>query len=344
MKTTIKITGFISLFLISIGTLFKLLHLPGSNLLLLFGPLCFTVLFLPVFFIRRIRNSESSLEKATNIIGLIALTDIFFGVIFKNLHISGANILLLLGTFLFAFIALPLYMFGVKKKSEKSMSEKIALVFIGIYCSMFIILYSLRFTFDIINTYVVLSDQQVKSTKAINEIIADYDRMMKDKDIECGEIKKIEDLRNDLLNYIQEIRILLISYSESEYNTDEIFNNYRLISNGDDIDITNYCMGWKKGKELKNKIINYQTSICNYLTTHEKKGLAIEINSLLNTGDVKTERGLMNWDQAMFNNVPLTGALAILNGIEHDIKTAELFLKRSIVTDNNTTQDSIVQQ
>jgi hypothetical protein len=42
--------------------------------------------------------------------------------------------------------------------------------------------------------------------------------------------------------------------------------------------------------------------------------------------------------------VPLTGALAILNGIEHDIKTAELILKRNIATDNNTTQDSIVQQ
>jgi hypothetical protein len=252
--------------------------------------------------------------------------------------------MLLLGTILFAFIALPLYLFGVKKQSEKSLSEKIALIFIGIYCSMFLILYSLRFTFDIINTYVILSDQQVKSTKAINEIIADYDWMIKDKDIECEELKKIEDSRTDVLNYIQETRILLISNSQSDYNTDEILNNYHLIANGDNIDITNYCMGWERGKELKNKIINYQTSIFNYLTTHDKKELAIEINSLLNTGDMKTERGLMNWNQAMFNNVPLTGALAILNGIEHDIKTAELILKRNIATDNNTIQDSILSR
>ena len=109
--------------------------------------------------------------------------------------------------------------------------------------------------------------------------------------------------------------------------------------------LTSPIIAWdgRKVKNLKIKslIIKHLSVIILLLT---KKGLAIEINSLLNTGDVKTERGLMNWDQAMFNNVPLTGALAILNGIEHDIKTAELFLKRSIVTDNNTTQDSIVQQ
>jgi hypothetical protein len=123
MKTTMKITGNVSLALIAIGTAFKIMHWPGSSPILILG--FFTLCF--VFFPAAIYlNYTYRKEQKKPLLNLsIAAGGITFmvGVLFKLMHWPGAALLLFAGWTIILGIFLPILLF-VKLKEAESKKEK----------------------------------------------------------------------------------------------------------------------------------------------------------------------------------------------------------------------------
>ena len=63
MKQVLIIFGAFVLFLISIATMFKIMHWPGAGPLFVIGMTLFSGFYLPLFFIERIIQNKTALVK-----------------------------------------------------------------------------------------------------------------------------------------------------------------------------------------------------------------------------------------------------------------------------------------
>lgn len=338
MRTAIRILGFLTLFFIFLGTLFKLQHWPGASIFLILGNLSLVTGFLPIFFIDRINKSETGIDKAVNIIALISISMIFLGGLFKVQHWPGASLMLIFGNVIFTFIGLPLFIFSRTKKPDKKIIEIGALVLIGLYVSMFLTLTALKYGRDILTTYVKLGEQQQNSIELLDRIIDKRDSQIVNK---SGELSTIEQRIDGALGFINETKAELIRIADGDYDVESKINNPELIMRKDNIDIPNFVMvgstfgsSGKRGEYLKTVIIELKTLMLDFVETNDfknKEQLTADIEKILNTEDSENWGRILPWEMEMFYYTPLSGTIAILTGIEHDIKTTELLIKDEIV-------------
>lgn len=119
MKKLLYITGFFGAISSAIGVVFKLLHLPGANAFFIIGWIVLLLIFVPIFAILRYRGSNSykPYERALIILGGISAVTGGLSGVFKTLQLQGADILLLMGSFIFVVGFLPLYFYAMYRKS-----------------------------------------------------------------------------------------------------------------------------------------------------------------------------------------------------------------------------------
>lgn len=123
MKTTMKITGNVSLALLALGTLFKIFHWPGAGPLLVVGFVLVCFFFFPaVIYINR-REEGSKSPMLLNLSILIGGILLMMGILFKVMHWPIANLLLQGGWFFVLFLFLPTLLYA-KLKDAKSGFEK----------------------------------------------------------------------------------------------------------------------------------------------------------------------------------------------------------------------------
>ena len=120
MKNVMIKSGLISSILFLIGAILKILHLPGAAVLLLLAATVFSLVFLPIFFVFKTKNSPSSTK-------LIMGSGVLFGIIFciatlfKIMHWPFASLLWKIGLADLFFLFLPLYFFnGIRKEETKT--------------------------------------------------------------------------------------------------------------------------------------------------------------------------------------------------------------------------------
>ena len=119
MKKLMYIIGLLSAISLSMGFLFKLLHWPGGGYMATFGFLGFVLLFMPMLAIDRYKLTlnKALSEKLKIILGFTSAAITGLAVLFKTLHLQGADILLVLGIILFSLGFLPFLFFRMYKKS-----------------------------------------------------------------------------------------------------------------------------------------------------------------------------------------------------------------------------------
>ncbi|MFA6261858.1 MAG: hypothetical protein WC760_10345 [Bacteroidia bacterium] len=122
MKTTMKLSGLFALSLISIGTLLRILIVPGANMLIVSGFVLLTFLFLPsaVFLEYTFSAQKKLFQRISLLLGSMALCN---GILFKVMQWTGANVLINLGFLLLLVLVLPL-VFSTQVKSNPSKTEK----------------------------------------------------------------------------------------------------------------------------------------------------------------------------------------------------------------------------
>lgn len=107
MKKTMKIIGWISMTMITVGALFKIQHWPGAGILLIFGFLFLGTIFFPsaLWVMRKESKLKGSLF--TYIISIFGGILFIFGILFKIQHYLGAGILLTIGFSSIGLILIP---------------------------------------------------------------------------------------------------------------------------------------------------------------------------------------------------------------------------------------------
>jgi len=119
MKKVMYLIGLVTTISMSIGWTFRILNWPGGSELLTYGFLGFALLFIPMVAINyfKVNLHRALSEKLKIILGLVSGVIAGFAIVFKFLHLQGADELLLGGAFLFSFGFLPFLFFSMYKKA-----------------------------------------------------------------------------------------------------------------------------------------------------------------------------------------------------------------------------------
>jgi hypothetical protein len=119
MKRLMYLIGLGSSISLGMGLCFKLLGWLGGNELLIYGFLSFTLLFLPMLTIDRFRLKiqKSLSDKLRFALGSVSALIGGVAVLFKILHLQGADYLLLIAAVVFSFGFLPFLFFTNYRKA-----------------------------------------------------------------------------------------------------------------------------------------------------------------------------------------------------------------------------------
>jgi len=127
MKKTMKMIGWISMTMITVGALFKIQHWPGAGVLLVFGFFILGTLFFPsaVWVMRK----ESKIKNNLFIYIMSIIGGIFFifGILFKIQHYPGAAWLLIIGFSSIALLLIPAILIS-KLRDENSKNLHLAYI------------------------------------------------------------------------------------------------------------------------------------------------------------------------------------------------------------------------
>lgn len=119
MKKLMFLIGFIGSLTLTAGVTFKLLSMPWGTELYTIGFLTLLLIFIPLLAIDRYKGaiSKAISEKLKIILGSVAAIITGLSGLFKLMHLQGADLLLMLGAFIFAIGFLPIFFFTMYKKS-----------------------------------------------------------------------------------------------------------------------------------------------------------------------------------------------------------------------------------
>ncbi len=167
-----------------------------------------------------------------------------------------------------------------------------------------------------------------------NEVI--YDDFLEKAELNPSKVAPIKDVAleirekaDHLFEMIQEMKIEIVNTSEGEGNPaiDEDNNvQISLINGKDNMNIPAEIMITKgRGLELKKEIEEFREWLIEDVVDEEKnKELVESIHHSLHTEDHKAEDGQTHpWESANFEHLPLAGVVAIMSGIQTDIRNVE---------------------
>lgn len=119
MKKILFILGYLFTAGIITGFLFILLHLPGGSMLLNYGTIGFSLIFIPYYSLRILKQKVEEKTGSTRIYSGIASSVIIgISVLMKMNHLMGADIALALGIGILTILFTPLTFIRLFKLSE----------------------------------------------------------------------------------------------------------------------------------------------------------------------------------------------------------------------------------
>jgi hypothetical protein len=134
MKRILNICSCIAIIFMCVGCLAKVMHWPGSAVMLLLSLGFLSLFYLPVYYMYKRKSMNGWKERLRTGFGIFCLSAFFLGVIFKTMHWPGAGPLFVLSMVLFSLGFVPAYMINKFRNSENG-AEKAMHVFGGIVVS-----------------------------------------------------------------------------------------------------------------------------------------------------------------------------------------------------------------
>lgn len=120
MKKFMFVSGALSAVAFIIGSILKVMHLPGAAVMLVLGFFSLSCIFLPLLFVLKMREASNVRDKL--ILGLGTALGILYSVsmLFKIMHWTGANIMWVSMLVIALTIFIPIYFFtGIRKPETK---------------------------------------------------------------------------------------------------------------------------------------------------------------------------------------------------------------------------------
>ncbi len=140
MKKIMLLSGGVLTALLVVGLTLKFMHLPGAAFMLVLGVAILNFVFLPLLFTLKIKEKQTSREKAISGIATICGMLMSIGLIFKVMHWPGANMLIVVGFGALLLVFLPVYFFTGIRQAETKVNTMVSSVIILSAASLILIL------------------------------------------------------------------------------------------------------------------------------------------------------------------------------------------------------------
>lgn len=122
MKKVMIVSGVATVLSFVVGSMFKVMHWPGANVLLVLGFAGISLLFLPLLFIFKVRELPVARDRAILALGIFSGSLYFLAMLFQLQHWPGARIIWLGNLTISFFVFLPLYFFSGIRRPETRMN------------------------------------------------------------------------------------------------------------------------------------------------------------------------------------------------------------------------------
>lgn len=203
MKKIMMYSGITSAILVAIGILFKFMHWPGAGITLVMGISMSSLIFLPLMFILKVKEKQSSRDKLITGLGALAGSALSMGILFKIMHWPGANMLGMGAVLLMVFVFLPIYFFTGIRNAETRVNTIVSSAIIIIGAGLFMALVRAPRGSQMIR--VRNTSNYVHSQNILNSTRAIHQRLSKDSSFttlaQSREIDGLcEELKADLIS------------------------------------------------------------------------------------------------------------------------------------------------
>ena len=304
MKKVTLISGFISSFLVMTGILFKFMHWPGAAAMLVLGIGSCSLIFLPLLFVLKVKESVDLKNKFIVMVGMFSAICLSLGILFKIMHWPGANFLGITAIVSLIGIFLPVYFTaGIRNPETKTNTIIISLV-TSLGAGLFLALVNTRPSATIAekNYY---SNQQMQNISELYLITNENDtnkNFNEEKQKLASEINlRIEKMKLDLFNRSENKLLSKVDYSNLENPTN--FKEVNLYLFGND------TLAEQNLTDLKSELLSYLK-----LIPENKQKIAREVLNI--DGKNNKDNEFQTWEQIYFYNTPISVALQNLNQIK----------------------------
>lgn len=304
MKKAMLISGFISIFFVMTGILFKFLHWPGAAAMLVLGIGSSSLIFLPLLFVLKVKESVELKNKLIVLSGMLSAIGLSLGILFKIMHWPGANILGSIAIVSLIGIFLPNYFTaGIRNPENKTNTIVISLITL-LGAGLFLAMVNTRPSATIAKKS-FYSNQQMQKISELNTVLALKDTIATKTEEQSNFVAnidfKIEKLKLELFNRAENLTLSKIDFSKLE--KPENFKDVNIYFFGND------TLPEKNLIELKSELFAFLK-----LLPDNKQKTAIEILNI--NGALNKDNEFETWEQMYFYNTPISVALQNLNQIK----------------------------
>lgn len=309
MKRTMLISAGFTAFTFITGALFKIMHWPGANALILASITVLCFLFLPIIFIFKTKEAGSIREKIT--LGIATLFGIMISLatLFKLLHWPGADVMWLSSLGLLFFIFLPIFFLGGIRNKETKFNTIISSVLILVAIGLLFALTQIRYSKWTVFTEAQADVSLMEVTSFIPET-TEASALLNERSAEL--IQQIRQLRKGLFIYLNS------NLGEQKQDFE------RLKEMGKDISLT-HTYFFTDNESPRLELVKLAKSLNEY--THALPEGVLAQLSILNTEKRKRYgedmEEMISWEEAHFSHVTLSVAIRNLSVLELAVKAAK---------------------
>jgi hypothetical protein len=322
MKKSIYYTGIASAMLMLFGCMFKIVHWPGANIMLVLSVFLFCFYFFPVALMANYKSQETPKHKSLHIITFIVFFICVMGVLFKVLHWPGAGIFLIIGLPLPFVLFLPAYLYSTRNEKKENSMNFLGLMFGLIFLAVFSVLLALSISKQVLRNGITRVYSIEKTTKFSNAVMDT-----------TGSESNVRQKADELCDFIEGIKIELLETTYNDTRVDKQSGsryNWQMV-NLEDKQIPNNILfalvDKPKFEMLRDKVRDYGTTL---LETKKIDARLTELTKEL--FNVESERELLpngevadlTWEQREFANKQLIFVLGALSQIQSNIRIVEL--------------------
>ena len=313
--------GLTSTFLLLAGTIFKLMHWPGANVMFMLGAIILALIYLPLILRHKLKESPNN-EALLHISGFVGLAFTTVGSLFKIMHWPGASVLLMVGLGTLAFIYVPIYFY---KKYQVSANKPITFSASLVAMTCLILVFALTRVNNSpnFNRGITMIDDELRQSTKSSEANSKLYALAS----ESNSADHLKNAANEAVMYLERLKTKLIAETEGVSQEQAATLSLSDLSKQSNFDITTYMMFYSEEEEFSH------VTLVKQLNAFESKLLAvypenmreavketypIQVNSVYELkGEEKT------WAAYHFEHVPIIGVVSFLSKLQSDIRQAE---------------------
>lgn len=314
--------GLTSTFLLLAGTIFKLQHWLGANVMFMTGAVILALIYLPLILHHKLKESPRN-EALMHISGFVGLAFTTVGSLFKIMHWPGAGMLLMIGMGTLAFIYVPIYFY---KRYQTSANKPITLSASLVAMTCLILVFSLTRVNNSTNYNIGITmiDDQLRTSAQL----ASNNQSLYSNVSHASEAEQIRESANETVEYLENLKAHIIStvdqVSMEQARNTRLFN----VRNASDHKTPTRLL-FETSREAPmniHKVVDQLDQFEQTVLSVYPENIRQQVGSVLPynteaTFDVEGEQ--WEWAKYSFYEVSVIGVISNLSKLQSEIRQAE---------------------